>query len=264
MIIGRHGVANRRAADRRATYRATHRLAMFPATTAVTAVTALVGVAAFIIPSVLQALQRDPVQMRAGQWWRVATPLLVQYSGWGQYAFNILGSILVGLAVERRYGGLRLIALYLAGGLAGNVTANIWEPTTLNGGSSDAVAGLIGALAVSLWFSARLPSWPSYLYAAYFASYLTLLDAAGVLPSMIFGAVTAGTVMALRRGGHIDALRLVLTALVIIGAGAMTAMQDGHGIGLFAGMALSLAPISPKATQTNENDMTTNDQEHGS
>ena len=170
-----------------------------PVTMAVTGVTALVGAAQFVFPAVLDELRRNPVRQHTGQWWRVAMPLLVQSSGWSQYLFNIAGSILVGVAVERHYGGGRWLAIYATAGLAGQMMAYVWQPASTGAGSSDAVAGLIGALAVSLWSARQLPWWPSYLYAAYFASYLTGLDAAGPLAGTLAGTATAAAVMTIRR-----------------------------------------------------------------
>jgi len=229
-------------------------------------VTTLVGATQFAFPAVLQALQRDPVHLRAGQWWRLASPLLVQPSGWGQYAYNLLGSIVVGVAVERHFGGRQWLTLYLIAGLAGNVMENVWFPTETGGGSSDAVAGLIGGLTVAIWSASRMPTWPSYLYAAYFASYLTVLKAAGVLPGMVLGAAAAAVVMGARRGGHLTVLRALVTALVVAGATAMTAMQDSHGIGLFTGLALGLFMNTrkPRAQEGTRATDTNNEREQGS
>lgn len=210
----------------------------YPVTFTVTALTALVGAAQFVFPAVLEALRRDPAGLRAGEWWRIATPLLVQSEGCGQYLFNVGGSILVGVAVERHYRGGRWLTVYLAAGVAGQVLAYVWQPTSTGAGSSDAVAGLIGAMIVSLWSTRQLPWWPGYLYAAYFASYLTGLDAAGPLAGTVVGSATAAAVMATRRTGHPERLPVLLTALVVASAVAMIGLRDTHGVGLLTGLAL--------------------------
>jgi hypothetical protein len=49
------------------------------ATAAVLTVTVVLTVLQFPFPEVRQALWRDPAALAAGQWWRLVTPLLVQY-----------------------------------------------------------------------------------------------------------------------------------------------------------------------------------------
>ncbi len=209
-----------------------------PMTTAVTALTALVGAAQFLFPAVLEELQRDPAGLRAGQWWRLFTPLLVQGAGWGQYAFNLLGSLLVGVALEARYGARRWLAFYLAAGIAGIVTAYLWQPDSTGSGSSDAVAGLIGALTALLWSGRPLPWWPGYLYGTFFASYLTGLAAAGLIAAVLAGNATTVLVMAVRRAARPRLVRALVSTVVAAGAVAMSALHDGHGVGLLTGLML--------------------------
>lgn len=55
-------------------------------TAVVCAVTVAVSVAALFSPAVMDVFTRDLAQLRAGQWWRAFTPVLVQSDGWGQLA----------------------------------------------------------------------------------------------------------------------------------------------------------------------------------
>jgi hypothetical protein len=59
-------------------------------------VTLAVSVAALVSPALMRLFVRDLPQLRAGQWWRVVTPVVVQPSGWGQLVFNLLGIAVVG------------------------------------------------------------------------------------------------------------------------------------------------------------------------
>src|SRR5688572_12959796 len=53
--------------------------------TAAAVVVALVAaVVQYTVPDVVPALQRDAGALADGQWWRVATPVLVQTLGWYQ------------------------------------------------------------------------------------------------------------------------------------------------------------------------------------
>ncbi|MEZ0094216.1 rhomboid family intramembrane serine protease [Streptacidiphilus sp. EB129] len=211
-----------------------------PVTLWVTGATALVGAVQLAHPAVLHLLQRDPDALHSGQDWRLVSPVLVQSSGWTQYAFNLTGSLLVGVAVEPYWGRTRWVGAYLAGGVAGILATYYWEPHGTGGGSSDAVAALIGMLVVSLWSDRQPPWWPGYLYAGYFISYLAVLDAVGPLPAMVVGSVGAAALMTLWRQGRYRGLRTGLTVFTVAGAAAMIAMHDSHGVGLTVGVGLGL------------------------
>jgi membrane associated rhomboid family serine protease len=207
-----------------------------PMTAAVTALTAVVGAGQLLGGGVVLALQGNRARLVDGQWWRLVTPMLVQPSGAGQYAFNLLGSVLVGVAVERQLGPGRWLAVYLGAGLAGVLTSYWWFPTQTFGGSSDAVAGLIGALTVGWWVKRSLPPWPSYLYGAFFAAYLTALAAAGVIASTIAGGLTIAAVTTVRRHGPPAWLRFLVCGLIVTCAAVLAVLRDDHGVGLTAGI----------------------------
>jgi len=64
-----------------------------------------------------------------------------------------------------------------------------WKPEATGGGSSDAVAALLGASIVLLTIGGRWEGResPAQMYAVFFAAYLTTLDRAGLVPSIIVG-----------------------------------------------------------------------------
>lgn len=62
----------------------------YPMTSWVTMVTAVVGAAQLLDGRVVADLQRNRQLRFDGQWWRLVTPMFVQPSGIGQYAFNLL------------------------------------------------------------------------------------------------------------------------------------------------------------------------------
>jgi membrane associated rhomboid family serine protease len=186
------------------------------------------------------ALQGNRARLLDGQWWRLVTPMLVQPSGAGQYAFNLLGSALVGVAVERQLGPGRWLAVYLGAGLAGVVMSYWWFPAQTFGGSSDGVAGLIGALTVGWWMRRSKPPWPSYLYGAFFAAYLTALAAAGVIAATIAGGLTIAVVTTLRRHGPPAWLPFLVCGLIVTCAAVLVVLRDDHGVGLTAGILVAL------------------------
>jgi membrane associated rhomboid family serine protease len=209
-------------------------------TSGVTLVTAVVGAMQLLGGGVVTSLQRNRALLLDGQVWRLVTPMLVQPSGVGQYAFNLIGSVLVGVAVERQLGARKWLVIYVASGLAGIVAACVWFPTQTGGGSSDAVAGLIGALTVGWWARHWQPSWPSYLYGAFFATYLTALAAGGAAAATIVGGLTIAVVTTVRRHGPASWLRFIVCGLIVSAAVALTALRDDHGVGLTAGIAVAL------------------------
>jgi membrane associated rhomboid family serine protease len=206
------------------------------ATLVLATATAVLGVLALHDPGVLGVLRRDLTGLRAGQWWRLVTPLLVQPAGWGQYGFNLLGIVLVGLAVERRYRSVRMLLIYLLAGAAGIGAALLWAPHDVGGGASDAVAGLIGAATVAYWVDRRPPWRVTVWYAVFFPVYLTTLDALGMTASVVAGSASVAVVSFLLSAGRVGAARRLTMLAVLFGAAAMTLLWDPHGIGLLIGL----------------------------
>ncbi|WP_203752605.1 rhomboid family intramembrane serine protease [Catellatospora bangladeshensis] len=218
-------------------------LRAYPLTLGVALLGTLVFAAQVAQPAVVGALQRSPDIVHGGQWWRLIGALLVQPSGWGQFAYNTLGLLLVGAAVERAYGRLRWLLVFLASGLAGGVFMLVLRPADSGGGSSDAVAGLIGALVVLAWRTRRLPPLPTLLYAAHFAVYLSVLAAWGVLAATVAGTLALAAAAAAHRAGLRRPLTAGLAALVLTAAVAMAVIGDAHGAGLLTGLALTALPL---------------------
>jgi membrane associated rhomboid family serine protease len=118
----------------------------------VTAVTTALG---YLLPAFSDALARDEGFFH-GQVWRIITPILVNPEGVGQLVVNGLGLLILGPIAERVYGPARWGALYLAGGLVGEIYS--YAEHYYSAGNSVALAGLLGGLAVWLLSgAARVP-----------------------------------------------------------------------------------------------------------
>lgn len=81
-----------------------------------------------------------------GQWWRLITPVLL-HASLVHIAFNMYALYALGPELERMFGHLSFLALYLVSGFAGNVLSFVMSGAASLGASS-AVFGLLAAHAV--------------------------------------------------------------------------------------------------------------------
>jgi membrane associated rhomboid family serine protease len=215
-------------------------------TAVVGAVTLAVSVAALVSPALMNLFTRDLSQLRAGQWWRALTPVLVQSSGWLQLAFNLLGLLVVGAALERRVSRPCWALIYLVGGPGSIALLSVWKPDATGGGSSDAVAALLGAFTVLLAVDGRRGrgDWPAQGYAVFFAAYLTTLDLAGLVPSIIVGNASIIALVAAGRAIRPAPLSRACLIVVLLGGVLMTVAHDGHGTGILGGASIALLVLA--------------------
>ena len=106
------------------------------------AVTALITGLQFLVPEVLPALRRDLDGLRAGQWWRLVTPMFVQPDGIGQVLSNALFLLMFLPLAEKLY-GRGVLVLYFTAGILVQIERYTWEPS--GGGSSGAAFGVMEA-----------------------------------------------------------------------------------------------------------------------
>ena len=125
------------------------------ATLAIVALTTLFMVAQAIAPDVLESLRRAPGALAHGEYWRLITPALVHSGGWPHYAVNVAALLVVGIALERRIGAARLIAIYVGGSVVGEIVGLAWKPH--GAGASVGIAGLAGALVAVTSARSRRP-----------------------------------------------------------------------------------------------------------
>lgn len=217
-------------------------------TAVVAAVTMAVSVAALINTSFMGVTSRDLGRLRSGQWWRVASPVFVQSSGWGQLAFNMTGLVVVGAALERRLSRPAWILLFLVGGVGSVAVLSAWKPADGGGGSSDANAALIGALAVVAAVEARDADaeWASQLYSVFFATYLTGLAVGGVVPSIVAGDIAVAVYVNVRRACRPATVRRGCLVLIAVCGAVMTVAQQGHGLGIVFGIVITSVVLARK------------------
>ncbi|WP_424855577.1 rhomboid family intramembrane serine protease [Streptomyces sp. SAI-170] len=110
------------------------------------------AVAQSAFPAMVGRLERVP----DGAWWRVLTALLVQSSGWFQIVFNLAALIAVAPVAEWLFGTVRMLGVYVTGGVAAQVvSAAGWSPH--GAGNSVAVCALVGALAAGYALRGSVP-----------------------------------------------------------------------------------------------------------
>ncbi len=92
--------------------------------------------------------------IRAGQLWRLLTPVLLHASV-PHILFNMYALYIFGAGLERSFGHWRYLILYLLGGFAGNVLSFLLS-NGFSVGASTAIFGLVGAEGVFLYQNRKL------------------------------------------------------------------------------------------------------------
>jgi rhomboid protease GluP len=90
----------------------------------------------------------------AGQYWRLITPVLL-HGGVFHVGLNLYALAIIGSGIERMYGPLRFLALYLIAAFAGNVFSFVFSPNP-SLGASTAIFGLLGAQIVLIFNNRKL------------------------------------------------------------------------------------------------------------
>jgi rhomboid protease GluP len=91
--------------------------------------------------------------INGGEWWRLLSPMAL-HGSLMHLLFNSWALYVLGTEVERMFGTLRFVAIYLLAGLAGSIASYVFNPGSLAVGASGAIFGLLGALA-AFAFAAR-------------------------------------------------------------------------------------------------------------
>jgi rhomboid protease GluP len=93
-----------------------------------------------------------------GEWWRLFTSLFIHF-GVLHLLFNMWALGIFGPLVERLYGSINYLCIYLASGLAGSLASLSWHPELNSAGASGAILGILGAmLAAQLRSGESFPS----------------------------------------------------------------------------------------------------------
>jgi len=119
-----------------------------PLTTIIIGVTVAVSLATFTTSGesyLLPLLWLDKAAVADGEYWRLWTVTLV-HGGFLHLAFNMYALWLAGPLVERFYGSLQFLLIYLLTGAAGSIASFVFGGDIPSVGASGAVFGLFGVL----------------------------------------------------------------------------------------------------------------------
>ncbi len=107
------------------------------------------GVAYFFNIDLTAALDKNNTLIVQGQVWRLFTPIFLHGSIL-HIAFNMYALFYFGRMIERYYGRVRYVGLFILSGFAGNVISFMFSPYQ-SLGSSTAIMGLLGAVGVLIY-----------------------------------------------------------------------------------------------------------------
>jgi membrane associated rhomboid family serine protease len=99
--------------------------------------------------TLLLAGAKDKAAIAAGEFWRLVTPLFL-HTCMRHAGVNLLSLFALGPALERFYGGKRLLAVYVIAGVGGVMFSLLLCPAQCVG-ASGAVLGLVGALLAMMY-----------------------------------------------------------------------------------------------------------------
>jgi rhomboid protease GluP len=80
-----------------------------------------------------------------GQPWRLLTGMFVHF-GYVELLVSMVVLVGVGPVIERLFGPVHFLAIYLVSGLVGGLANVLAQPTLIGGGSSASILGVVGAL----------------------------------------------------------------------------------------------------------------------
>jgi len=133
------------------------------------------------------ALSFDQTFIESNQWWRLVSPIFLHFS-FAHLAFNCLWIYILGEKIERIDGSLTFISIVIFTAVSSNSLQFFWNGSSLFGGLSGVVYGLIGfCMIIEMDSSRDIYDIPPGLYM--FMIIWMILGFLGVLKLFGFGLV---------------------------------------------------------------------------
>ena len=129
----------------------------------------------------------DQTFYQDNQWWRLITPMFIHFS-FAHLAFNCLWIYILGEKIERIDGSLTFISIVIFTAVSSNLLQFFWNGSSLFGGLSGVIYGLIGfCMIIEMDSSQDIYDIPPGLYL--FMIIWMILGFMGVLELFGFGSV---------------------------------------------------------------------------
>ncbi|WP_142323644.1 rhomboid family intramembrane serine protease [Bacillus sp. AFS015802] len=168
--------------------------------------------------------------MIEGEWWRLVTPIFL-HIGLLHLLMNTLALYYLGMAVEKMFGRIRFVLIYMLSGIAGTLASFLFT-SNLSAGASGAIFGCFGAL---LYFGVLHPNVFFRTMGTNIIAVILLnlvlgfslpgIDNAGHIGGLIGGFLAAGIV------SLPNAFRPLRQILFLLGSIALTGALVWQGIG---------------------------------
>lgn len=158
------------------------------------------------------------------QYWRFVTPIFIHF-GLEHIVFNSIVLLFMGRQIEMLYGHLRYAAIYLLGGIMGNLFSFAMNGmSTFSAGSSTSIMGLFGAFLIFGWHFRSNPA--VGIMMRNFSLFVIMTFASSlIMPSVSFsghlGGLIGGTLVAAvltlpnNRGNYSIHLRITGAILLV-------------------------------------------------
>ncbi|MBS4219491.1 rhomboid family intramembrane serine protease [Bacillus sp. FJAT-49711] len=224
----------------------------FPMTSGVIAVTSVMTILQFVFPEILFSLRRDPINFANGEWWRIITPLLVHSDGWIQYLFNIVCIAFLGIVVERLYGKIQFLTLYLAGGVMGEIIGYAgWDP--YGAGASVGFCGLLGGLVVAMLRRKRRVHPIFAIAGLYIVVGLVGYASGQIYVTVSLYVATAFLISIFARRNN--RLSFISSLVCLVGALILLVFRDIHGVAILAGVSAAFILILMREYPNRQNEV---------
>lgn len=190
-----------------------------------------------------------------GEWWRFLTPVFI-HIGFLHLLMNSISLYFIGAEVEKIYGNMRFVLIYLISGFAGVLGSFVFN-TSLSAGASGAIFGCFGALLYfgllhrKLFFRTMgINIIVLVLINLSFGFTMPGIDNAGHIGGLIGGFIAAAAVGLPKK---MKPLFNILSALLLI-VGSVVLLNYGYTIQKASNQDLSITPLVQEYLEENQNE----------
>jgi membrane associated rhomboid family serine protease len=137
-------------------------------------------------------------KIKDGEWWRFLTPIVL-HVGIFHFVLNMCAQLRVGKSLEEQYGTVRIVPIYIACGVYGNIMSAVFLPGQVSVGASGSLFGFLGVLLSDLIQNWNLLKSPAMNLCGLLVTIVIAL-AVGLLPGVDNFAHIGGFIMGIVTG----------------------------------------------------------------